>query len=214
LAKIRSGQLMSDTRTEDLLQRYRSGEHSVLDELLEIHRERLRRMLTVRLNPHVRPRVDESDILQDTLIKAVELLPQYLEKPPMPFFVWLRWLASQQLKQCHRFHLDAGKRDARKNAGRENEEVGLSAIIAQQFVQTTPSQIVAKQELMVVVVRALDAMKAMDRDILCMRHLEQMTNQEVAAALEIDESAASTRYLRALDRLQKTLERIPGSDSG
>jgi len=204
---------MNDTQTQALLDQFSAGDASVVGQLLELHRSRLKRMVSIRLNPRLRSRVGESDIIQETLIRASRGLPDYLAKPPMPFFVWLRWLTSQQIKQCHRFHLDSKKRDARQERFQAEEQDGLSEIIAGHMVQTTPSEIVSKEELLAVATRALEEMKPRDREILCMRHFEQMTNQEVAHALGIEESNASTRYLRALAKLQKAMEKTEGLDS-
>ena len=201
-----------DEETNALLNQYRAGDHTVLEQLFSIYRSRLKQMIHVRLHPRVRPRVDESDILQDTLLHASQQLSSYLQKPEMSFFVWLRWLTSQQIQLCHRFHLDAAKRDARKDErARQGESApSLSAIVANQVAQTTPSKIVAKEEIASVVMQVLDEMKPKDREILTMRYFESLDNAEVAETLGITESNASTRYVRALARLQKELDKIPG----
>lgn len=201
---------MNDPATQVLLDRYRAGDQSAVGDLLQLHRERLRRMVQVRLSPYVRSCVDESDILQDALIQADKNIEAYIDKPPMPFFIWLRWLTSQQIQQCHRYHLDAHKRNAQKNRAFSNLQSSFSEILALQFAQSTPSKIVARNELIAIATSVLEQLKPTDREILCMRHFEHMTNQEVAMALEIDPSNASTRYVRALSRLRKALDRFPG----
>ncbi|MEZ6093393.1 MAG: sigma-70 family RNA polymerase sigma factor [Pirellulaceae bacterium] len=201
---------MNDDTTQVLLDRYRNGDASVVGELFQLHRERLRRMVSVRLSPHVRSRVDESDILQETLLQANNHIQDYIEKPPMPFFIWLRWLTSQQINQCHRFHLDAQKRDARKREDIGNANSPLSAILATQFALSTPSKIASKKEMVAIAIRVLDQLKPTDREILSMRHFENMTNQEIAIALKIEPSNASTRYVRALSKLRRALDKFPG----
>lgn len=206
---------LNDSQTSSLLARFREGDASVVETLFSIHRERLRRMVRVRLHPQLRSRVGESDVLQDSLLKASQQLQNYLAKPEMPFFVWLRWITSQQIKQCHRFHLGAAKRDARKESRETNDfPLSHSQVVAEQFVQSTPSKIVAREELVAIVMQVLDAMKTQDREVLSMRHIEQMSNPEVAATLGVSESNASTRYVRALARLQKELQKYPGIQDG
>lgn len=200
---------MNDDATQMLLDRYQGGDESVVGDLFQLHRSRLKRMVQVRLSPRIRSCVDASDVLQDTLMQASRHLDEYLNKPPMPFFIWLRWLTSQQIKQCHRFHLDAQKRSAKKNQAFNNVANSLSEVLAVQFAQSTPSKIASKKEMIAIATGVLDQLKSTDREILCMRHFEHLTNTEVAAALEIDPSNASTRYVRALSKLRKALDRFP-----
>ena len=200
---------MNDDATQVLLDRYRNGDQAVVSDLFQLHRERLRRMVQVRLSPRVRSRVDESDILQDTLLRAANYIQDYIAKPPMPFFIWLRWLTSQQIKQCHRFHLATKKRATQKQEVHSDSQMSFSEILAIQFTQSTPSKIASQKEMIAIATRVLEQLKPTDREILCMRHFEQMTNQEVADSLEIDTSNASTRYVRALSKLRRALDKFP-----
>ena len=202
---------MKSDDTEMLLSQIRSGDAQAIEPLLDLHRNRLKKMIGARLNPQLRNRVDESDILQDTLLEASQRIDEYFAKPPMPFFLWLRWLAGQNLKQCHRHHLDVQKRDARRVFSVfANQDNSLSEIFADQLVHSTPSGAAIRKELIDIVDEVMHQLKPKDREILCMRHIEQLTNQEVAQELEIDPSNASTRYLRALAKLQDRLAAIPG----
>ena len=203
---------MNDAPTQALLDRYQAGDPGAIDELLCVHRDRLKRMVQVRLNPQVRGRVDESDILQEALLEASEKINDYFLRPPMPFFLWLRWITEQRLHSCHRFHLDAQKRSAKRDKPLiKNDRSSLSVLIADQIAHSTPSQIAMKAELIEVVMQLLGELKPTDREVLSMRHFEQLTNGEVAIALDLDPSSASSRYVRALEKLQSHLARkLPG----
>ena len=206
---------LNDVVTSSLLQQHLAGDKNAIDRLFAIHHQRLRQMVRARLHPNVRTRVDESDILQETMIAASKMMSDYATEPRIPFFIWLRWLTSQQIQLCHRNHLDAKKRDVRRDQHiYPDVQNSLSEIIAEHFSLSTPSKIVSRQELVATVLQVLEKMKPTDREILCMRHFEEMTNPEVAISLDISESNASTRYVRALARLQKALSAIPGFVDG
>src|SRR4051794_8418480 len=81
--------------------------------VLAEHRDRLRRMVALRLDRRLQGRVDPSDVLQDAYLEATRRLPDYLREPaPMPVFLWLRFLTAQALQVLHRKHLGVQSRDA------------------------------------------------------------------------------------------------------
>jgi len=56
----------------------------------------------------------------------------------------------------------------------------------------------------------LNAMEPLDREVLALRHFEELSNGEVAHVLGLSKTAASNRYMRALGRLKEMLQGIPG----
>ena len=198
--------------TEVLLNRVRNGDESAMEALLAQHRGRLQKMIRARLHPKVRTRVDESDILQEALLNASLRMNDFFARSSQPFFLWLRAVATQVLQQCHRMHLDALKRSVKRDQPQSMADDSLSQNMTQIIIsqEPGPADAVERQELPERVVRVLDSMSANDREVLCMRHFEGMGNREVAEALGISTSNASTRYLRALTRLQDELKRMPG----
>jgi RNA polymerase sigma-70 factor (ECF subfamily) len=180
-----------------------------LGRLLDRHRERLLRILRFRLDARIQGRVDPEDVLQDTLIEAVDRLPEYLEQPAVPFFVWLRFLAVQKLAQLHRHHLETQRRAAGRERGQPQSGLAgaSSADLAARLLGnlTSPSEALARAEQKLQVEAALTQMDPMDREILTLRHFEQLANLEAAGVLGLSPTAASNRYVRAVRRLQGLL---------
>jgi RNA polymerase sigma-70 factor (ECF subfamily) len=205
---------MESDEIADLLSKAGAGDRAALEELFTRHRERLSRMVRMRLDRRVRGRVDASDVIQETHVEALERLPEYLRDRKLPFFLWLRFLAAQKVIQVHRHHLGAQRRDPRQevriHGGPFPEASSLA--IAQQLVgrHTGPSEAAARAELKVRLEEALGAMEPLDREILSLRHFEQLSNAEAAQELGLEEAAASKRYVRALRRLKGVLAGMDG----
>ena len=177
------------------------------------HRPRLKQMLQFRMDPRLRSRTDLSDILQEAYIDAYRRLDHFASKPGMSFYVWLRQVAMQRLIDLHRQHLLAHKRDVRNEVRLEENEyhAATSAAIAKRLVDqmVTPSQVLIRQEMVEQLESTLEDLDEIDREVLALRHFEDLRNGEVAEVLGISEAAASNRYVRALSRLQKDLAKIP-----
>lgn len=181
-----------------------------LAELFTEYRPRLKQMLQFRIDPRLRSRADLSDILQESYIDASHRLDHYHRKPQMSLYVWLRQITLQRLIDVHRRHLKADKRNVRHEV-RLDHQATTSAAIAVQLVDrmVSPSQLAIRHEMINQTEIALEELDEIDREVLALRHFEELTNQEVAQVLKITEAAASVRYVRALTRLRKDLEKIP-----
>jgi RNA polymerase sigma-70 factor (ECF subfamily) len=194
---------------EVLLRRLRAGELHALGELFGTHRERLRRMVQLRLDRRLQGRVDPSDVLQEAYVDAACRLAEYSATPAMSPFLWLRFLTAQRLQALHRVHLGAKARDAGREVSLFNgalpaaDSRSLAAQLLGRF--TTPSRAAIRAEIQIRIQDALNAMDPVDREILALRHLEQLNNSETAAVLGIHKAAASNRYVRALRRLKEIL---------
>jgi RNA polymerase sigma-70 factor (ECF subfamily) len=195
--------------TQELLNRVRRGEAGAVDPLLAAHREPLRRMVDLRLDPAIARRVDASDIVQEVLLEASRRLADYLRSPAMPFHLWLRHIARDHMIDAHRRHRQA----QRRSLDREQPIVPAafadrsSLELAAQFLdpEATPASAAIHNELERRLQDALTSLDEDDREIILMRHVEQLSNQDVAAVLGLTEAAASMRYLRALRRLRAVL---------
>jgi RNA polymerase sigma-70 factor (ECF subfamily) len=200
-----------------LVERLRNGDKQALSELFDMNRERLRRMIELRLDARLNGRVSCSDVLQDTYIDALQRLQHFFKKPDMPFHVWLRLVASQRLVDVHRQHLGAQMRDAGCEVHLEDTVLPQvsSCTMAKCFAAQleSPSRLAMKKELLSQVEHAFNNMDPLDREVLALRHFEEMTNDEVAAFLGLQKSAASNRYVRALGRLKEELAGIQGWSS-
>ena len=210
------GALMNETDDDipDLLRRAEAGEAAARDELFVRFRPRLKQMVRLRMNRLLQGRVDESDIVQESALEAARQFEQYLAERPLPFYLWLRQIAGRKLIDAHRRHLGARQRGAAQELSLHRGPLPAadSASLAAQLLGklTSPSQAATRAEACLRVQEVLNAMDPIDREMLALRHFEQMTNSEVAQILEIGESAASSRYVRALRRLKEELQRIPG----
>jgi RNA polymerase sigma-70 factor (ECF subfamily) len=203
----------SDDQSE-LLRRAGQGDQQALSTLFGRHRDRLRCMVQLRLDRRVQGRLDPSDVLQEVYLEVVRSLPQYLNNPSLPFFLWLRSITGKKLQALHRHHLGTTIRDARREVSLQRGAFpeASSVLLAEQLLgrYTTPSQAAVRAELQLRVQEALNEMKVLDREVLALRHFEQLTNAETAEVLGISEAAASNRFVRALKRLKQILLSAPG----
>ncbi|QEF96203.1 ECF RNA polymerase sigma factor SigW [Stieleria maiorica] len=198
---------------EELVERLQSGEEHAFVELFSIHRQRLKRMLEFRMDRRLRGREDASDILQEVYIDAHQRMRHYLRRPQLSFYVWLRQLTTQRLIDVHRRHLKAEMRDIKQEVGINRQMLAAtSASMALQLasVLASPSQIAMHAELVLQIEKALEGMDEIDREVIALRHFEELRNSEVAEVLGLKDAAASNRYMRALTRLREVLQEIPG----
>ena len=158
-----------------------------------------------------------SDILQEAYLGALQRLPHYQASADVPIFVWLRSVTMQRLIDAHRRHVGGQARDAGREVrlGEVEAIEAGSAQIAELFANTTSPSLAARRgEIMVLVREALEQLDPIDREVLVLRHFEQMSNHEAAASLSIKPAAASKRYVRAVERLRSVLEQIAGFGRG
>jgi RNA polymerase sigma-70 factor (ECF subfamily) len=196
-------------QTQSLLDQVRQGEAGAVDRLLAAHREPLRRVIGLRLDPALAGRVDASDVVQDVLLEASQRLSDYLRDPAMPFHLWLRHLARDHIIDTHRRHRVAQRRSLdREQPLAPAALAGNSSFeLAAQFLdqEPTPATVAVRHELERRLRAALEELNDDDREVIQMRHFEQLSNQDVALTLHLSEAAASMRYLRALRRLRAVL---------
>ena len=193
---------------DELAQLHSGGEQAVA-ELFGRYRDKLQRMIAFRLDSRIVGKVDEDDILQDAFMETVRRIQDYVDQPSVPFFVWLRQITSQVLIDTHRRYVEARMRDVNLEVSLERggtPDTSSSDLIAQLADSlTSPSQCAVRAETIAELRRALDQLEEIDREVLVLRHLEELSNHEVAQVLGIDKYAASKRYLRALDRLKNAM---------
>jgi RNA polymerase sigma-70 factor (ECF subfamily) len=199
--------------TDLLLDRAAHGDDSARQQLLGHHRRRLRRMIAVRMDRRLAARIDPSDVVQEALADADRKLDGYLRVRPLPFYPWLRQLAWERLAKAHRRHT-AGKRDvARELPAELPEESALELAERLACSGTGPEQRLLRRELRDRVRAALDRLTPADRELLVLRHAEQLSTKETASVLNITEAAVKSRHLRALERLRSALGGNPMGES-
>jgi len=195
---------------QELFDRAGQGDDEALGELFQQHRDRLRRMVQLRMHSRLQGRLDPSDVLQEAYLEFSRSLKEYLRNPEVPFFLWLRFITGRKLQALHRHHLGTKIRDAgreislHQGALQQASSQTLAAQLLGRF--TSPSEAAARAELQLRVQEALNSLEPLDRELLALRHYEQLTNAEAAQVLEISEAAAGSRFIRALKRLKKLLE--------
>jgi RNA polymerase sigma-70 factor (ECF subfamily) len=213
---ILNGGLMENNSAEIacLLDRARGGDAAALNEVFARHRERLRRMVELRLDRRLQARVDASDVVQEAYVDVVGRLDEYLREPNYPLFLWLRLIVGERLQKLHRHHLGTQMRDVGLEVSiyRGALPAASSAALAAQLMgqQTSPTQAALRAERMMRLQAALNALDPIDREVLSLRHFEEMTLAETALSLGIQESAAAKRYIRALKRLKTIFASMPG----
>lgn len=200
----------SDLR--DLL--HSPGDSEAFARLFDRYRGRLRRMVKLRLDRRLQGRIDPSDVLQEAYLDFARRAPDYLANQTIPFFLWLRMLTGQRLLMIHRQHLGAQMRDAGCEVSLHGHDTpqATSASLAEHLLGrfTSPTQAALRAELQAQLQQALNDMDPIDREVLVLRHFEELSNNETAEVLGLQKAAASNRYMRALKRLKDTLSSIPG----
>ena len=197
-----------------LLHRAESGDEAAVVELFAHYRDRLKRMVRLRLDRRLQGRVDASDVLQEAYLDLAKRSAEFFARPTMPFFLWLRLLTGQRLLLIHRQHLGTKMRDAGQEVAIQHGAMpqAQSASLAAQLLGrlTSPSLAAVRAEMQVRLQEALNGMDPVDREVLVLRHFEELTNNETAEVLGLQKAAASNRYVRALKRLKAILSSMPG----
>jgi RNA polymerase sigma-70 factor (ECF subfamily) len=207
---------MSDESNDpqDLMRRAGGGDQAALAELFAQYREQLRRMVRLRLDRRLSGRIDPSDVLQEAYLDVAKRAPEYAANPTMPLYLWLRFLTGQRLLAMHRQHLGAQMRDAGQEVSlyRGALPEATSASLAAHLLGrlTSPTQAAMRAEMQIRLQEALNSMDSIDREILTLRHFEELNNSEVADVLGLQKAAASNRYIRALKRLKDVVSSMPG----
>jgi RNA polymerase sigma-70 factor, ECF subfamily len=203
------GDPQDDAGSARLVERLRAGDPAAVGELFARHRDRLRRMVDMRLDRRLQGRIDASDVIQEAHLEVAERLGGYLKDPRLPPFLWLRLVVGERLAKLHRTHLGAQMRDAGREVSlfREALPAASSAALAAHLLgkHTSPTQAVVRAERLIRLQEAINALDPIDREILSLRHFEELSRSEAAQALGIEEAAAAKRYVRALKRLKDLL---------
>jgi RNA polymerase sigma-70 factor (ECF subfamily) len=204
--------------TLHLIERLGSGDRQALTDLFQRYRDRLRRMVELRMDARLLGRVDASDVLQDAFLDAAARVDGYLQRPDLPAFLWMRLVVGERLAIYHRRHLGTKMRDAGQEVSlyRDPLPQASSAALASMLLGhlTSPSHAAIRAELVLKVQEALNALEPIDREVVALRHFEQLSRAETAQVLGITEEAGGKRYIRALKRLKGILATMPGGMEG
>jgi RNA polymerase sigma-70 factor (ECF subfamily) len=194
--------------TEDLVGRAAAGEDAAREQLLTRHRARLRQSIALRMDRRLAARIDASDIVQEAMADAANKLSNYLLHQPLPFYAWLRQLALERLIEMHRKHIQARKRSVVREASCSRPGTDESMFeLADRLLANggTPLAEVLRDEMRRRVHAVLGRLSDCDREILVLRHLEQLSTRETAELLQVAEGAVKMRHLRALHRFRELM---------
>jgi len=199
---------------EELLERVRDDDSDAIAEVFTRYRLRLRRMVQLRLDRRLQGRVDPSDVLQEAYLEVAGRAAEYAAKEEMPFFLWMRMITGQKLLEIHRRHLQTKARDAGREVSiyggalPEANSMSLASRLLGRL--STASTAAMRAEMQIQLQCVLNGMDPIDREVLALRHFEDLSNGEIATVLQLSKAAASNRYVRALKRLKSELAEFPG----
>jgi RNA polymerase sigma-70 factor (ECF subfamily) len=201
-----------------LIHRLRAGDREALAELFHGYRERLRRMVELRMDARLRTRLDASDVLQEAYLDLAGDLDAYRADPKLQPLLWMRLHVGRRLTMLHRRHLGTGMRDAGLEISlyREALPQASSAALASMLLgrHTSPTQSAQRAERLLRIQEALNTLDPIDREVLALKHFEELSRAETAEVLSISPEAAAKRYFRALKRLKEVLASMPGGWEG
>ncbi len=190
-----------------------AGDRASLESLLHIHTSRLSRMIALRIDRRLSQRFDVDDVVQEVHLQASQHLADYLRNPAVPFYLWLRGVAVNVLLEHHRRHMGTRMRDVRVEVPLDpipsleaSSQVLLSYLAA---TQTSPSNAAIRAELRTRLESIIDRLPPADKEVLALRHFEQLSPLETAQVLQISEKAAGMRYVRALKKLRDAISKLP-----
>jgi RNA polymerase sigma-70 factor (ECF subfamily) len=214
------GTLMDQTPNEvaHLIDRLRAGDRQALGELFQFYRARLGRMVELRMDPRLRTRLDAWDVLQEAYLDLARDLDAYRADPKLPPLLWMRLHVGRRLTMLHRQHLGTGMRDAGLEISlyREALPQASSAALASMLLgrHASPTQAAQRAERLLRIQEALNTLDPIDREVLALKHFEELSRAETAQVLGINPEAAAKRYFRALKRLKEVLASMPGGWEG
>lgn len=202
---------MDETRE---LEQAVAGKQESWNTLVSQQRDRLRRLVAFRMDDRLQGRIDPSDVIQEAMIEAWQRLPEFAKEQKVPLFVWLRTLTLQRLGMLRRTHIERSKRTVNREVDIQQDDSSSAMAIALIDSAISPSSVVQRQEILGHIQERLVGMDPIDREVLALRHFEQLGNTEVASVLGISTAAASLRYSRALRRLRDIISEIKGLSAG
>src|SRR6516165_4561919 len=204
---------VSQLDSEELIELAARGAAEAREQLLVRHRNKLLKMVAVRLDRGVAARLDPSDVVQEALAEAAQHLDEFLRTRPIPYYAWLRQFAWERLAKLHRHHIRSKRRSVTREEAwsmplPEDSVLRLARLVA-SGASSSPSQALIRNEMRQRLRAALEELAPHDREIMVMRNLEQLSIAEIAEVLGLTAGAVKVRHLRALRRLRAILGESP-----
>ncbi|MHC4191353.1 MAG: sigma-70 family RNA polymerase sigma factor [Planctomycetota bacterium] len=199
---------VNDHKTQHLVTLAKKGDQFAIDQLCRIYGERVRRIIRLRIDRKLRPKIDSVDIVQDALVLALAGLRNFTYKDEGDFLRWLSRIAENKLRDIlDKFHAD--KRDIRREIPFKEVELsteGGSFGIAGPLQTTTPSVLLSRKEQFDRLERAIDNLKPEYREVIFLSRIEKLSHEEIAARMNKSKGAVAMLLSRALVALTAAYE--------
>jgi RNA polymerase sigma-70 factor, ECF subfamily len=187
------------------------GEPCDLSVLFDRYKERLRRTVRLRLDPRLTGIVDSSGVLK-LAREEVDRRVAEAAGTTAGSFLWLRQIVGEVMQRIHQQRLGPDVRgdiSLYRGALPEATSTSLAAHLLGKG-GTAEDLAAARAEQKILLQEALNAMEPLDREVLTLRHCEQLSNEEAATVLKVSSAAASEAYIRALKRISVIVASLPG----
>ena len=185
---------------------------TLLSEVFDVYHSTFWHLITFRMDRRLMARVDADDILQDGFLATKQRINHWVNDPKYSLFAWVRMTILQTMIDIHRRHLDADMRCAGREislgGARMPNTTAISLAGGLASNRTSPSGVAMRQESADQLHQAIEMMSDTDQEMIALRHFEGLTNKQAAEVLGLNITAASNRYVRALDRLQEVLKQF------
>ena len=194
---------IDDQKTQYLVSLAKDGDQPAINQLCRIYGERVRRIIRLRLDQKLRPKLDSVDVVQDALILALGGLKDFTYRNEGDFLRWLCRIAENKLHDIlKKFHAD--KRDIRKEISFKQEGSSTDGWFygaAEPIGTTTPSVIMRKKEALDRLEKALDTLKPEYKEVIVLKKIEGLSHTEIAEKLGKSTNAVPTLLFRAMAAL-------------
>jgi RNA polymerase sigma-70 factor (ECF subfamily) len=194
---------INNRKTQHLVALAKKGDGPAIDQLCMIYSERVRRIIRLRLDSKLRPKLDSVDVVQDALIMALEGLKDFTYRNEGDFLRWLSRIAENRLRDVSKkYHAD--KRDIRKEISFKQEGSRTDNWFcgaAEPFDATTPSIIMRKREALDRLEKALDMLKPEYKEVIVLKKIEGLSHAEIAEKLNKSENTVPMLLFRAMAAL-------------
>lgn len=213
---MNDGSVSRDEQTKSLLQQLRSGKDSAYIELFDLYGQQLLRIIRFRMDRRLAARVDPEDVLQEAFLAGQKRTQHLIDSPGDSFLIWIRMIVRQTMVDLFRHHVGAQRRSANREQRDDrrifhsDESFSMATLLVAK--NRSPSSVFSAKEMITKVEGCLEELAESDREIIALRHFEELGNSEVAEVLGITQQNASIRYVRALAKLKAALVSIKNSD--
>lgn len=198
---------LADEDAEFLLRDAAEGDAVALRKLLGRYRDRLRRMVALRLSSRLAAQVDPSDVVHEAFLEAETKLGDYLRDRPMPFYPWLHRLAAERLAAVRQRHMPTEVGDGPLEASDTLITTAATHVTTSE-VDTNSGPALLREESQRRTRIALESLEPPDREILVLHYLEELDFSDMAAILDLDVKTVKQRHLRALRRINSLIVAI------